>query len=43
MFEHEPFEQKQGVATNQYSGAAIPPTLGKIVTEAKIKISHPEQ
>ena len=37
MFEHEPFEQKQGAAANRYSGAAIPATLGKIVTEAKIR------
>ena len=33
MFEHEPFEQKQGIG----EVAAIPLTLGKIVTEAKIR------
>ena len=37
MFEHEPFEQKQGVAANSSALAAIPATLGKIVTEAKIR------
>ncbi len=33
MFEHEPFEQKQGVSEI----AAVPSTLGKILTEAKIR------
>ena len=33
MFEHKPFEQKQGVG----EVAAVPLTLGKIVTEAKIR------
>ena len=33
MFEHEPFEPKQGITEI----AAIPPTLGKIVNDAKIR------
>ncbi len=46
MFEHEPFEQKQGIAANSSAWGAIPATLGKIVTEAKIRfltrISNPQ-
>ncbi len=37
MFEHEPFEQKQGISANSSAWAATPATLGKIVTEAKIR------
>ena len=37
MFEHEPFEPKQGIAANSSALAAVPATLGKIVTEAKIR------